>query len=393
MLTRLELKNFRNHAQSLLELHPVTLLVGPVGGGKSNLFKAMVMIQNSIHRGLVELFPPGLGEFHWVRTRWAQETDPVGFTVELQDLRGIPDQQARYILQIASSPNGLYVLEETLAQRAPDQPWQWVFERRHFRRAMGEFGNVDPYDPTILNKVWHQHPDIDRNAPGVVFAKEVARALSRFAYYHLETSELKSLGDGQAWDRIEYYGGRLPDFVAWTKSDPEGMPVYGKILKEMRELLPGLQAILVTQADRGQQGIALEFEGHRGYIAAPDLSDGTMFTLGLLCIIHGPHKPAVLCVEEPETGLHPRRLRWLFDRLVGLAYPPPGHQPTQVLISTHSPYLVDFFRDMPESVQVVEHTTHGSRITSLVQIQQQLHIPAREGGIGHEWAMGLFEGL
>jgi hypothetical protein len=394
MLTRIQLKNFRSHADSVLELQPVTLLVGPVGGGKSNLFKAMILIQNSIHRSLIELFPPGLGEFHWVRARWAQETDPVGFTVEMQDLPGFPDQQARYTLQIAPVPDGLYVLEESLARRSPDQAWQWVFERRGFRRTpMGEFGTVEPYDPTILHKVWHQQAGIDLNAPGVRFTKEVARALSRFAYYHLETSELKALGDGQAWERIEYYGGRLPDFIAWTKSDPAGGPVYDTILAQMRELLPGLQTILVTQSDRGQQGIALAFEGHRGYIAAPDLSDGTMFTLGLLCIVNGPQKPAVLCIEEPETGLHPRRLRWVFDRLIGLAYPDAGQQATQVVISSHSPYLVDFFRDLPESVQVVEQTEEGSRITPLVQIQKKLRIPNKDGSIGHEWAMGLFEGV
>jgi hypothetical protein len=393
MLTLLQLKNFRSHTDSSLEMRPVTLLVGPVGGGKSNIFKAMIMIQNAIHRSLNELFPPGLGEFHWVRARWAQQTDPVGFMIELQDLPAFPEQQARYTLRIATSPAGLYVLEETLARRTANAPWRWVFERRDVRRAMGEFGDVDPYDTTILNKVWHLGPGIDPDAAAVQFTKEVARALSRFAYYHLETSELKSLGDGQAWDRIEYYGGRLPDFIAWTKSDPDGMPIYDKILAEMRELLPGLQAILVTQTDRGQQGIALSFEGHRGYIAAPELSDGTMYTLGLLCIVHAPHKPNVLCVEEPETGLHPRRLRWVFDRLLGLAYPQPGQQATQVVISTHSPYLVDFFRDMQESVQVVEATAQGSRVTPLVQIQQKLHLPAGDGAIGHEWAMGLFEGV
>ena len=73
----------------------------------------------------------------------------------------------------------------------------------------------------------------------------------------------------------------------------------------------------------------MSFDGHRGYVAAPDLSDGTVFTLGLLAIVHSLKKPAMLCIEEPETGLHPGRLRWLFDRFMGLAYPDDGQTPSK----------------------------------------------------------------
>jgi len=164
---------------------------------------------------LVELFPPGLGEFQWVRSRWAGETDPIGFEVELDGFRDHPGLSATYTLRIADSPSGLYVLEETLERTEPEGAPEWVFQRRGLRpRAMGEFGEVDPYEPTLLHRVYHNHPSIHHNAPNVAFAKDVARALNRIGYYHLSVSELKSLGTGQPWDRIGYYGNRLPDFIA-----------------------------------------------------------------------------------------------------------------------------------------------------------------------------------
>ncbi len=58
MIKALKLTNFRSHAQSTLQMEPITLMVGPAGAGKSNVFKAMVLLQNSIHRTLVEMFPP-----------------------------------------------------------------------------------------------------------------------------------------------------------------------------------------------------------------------------------------------------------------------------------------------------------------------------------------------
>src|SRR5262249_47873018 len=131
----------------------------------------------------------------------------------------------------------------------------------------------------------------------------------------------------------------------------------------------------------------------RGYIAAPDLSDGTMLTLGLLCLVHSPRKPAVLCLEEPEGGLHPRRMRWVFDRLLGLAYPPAGQQPVHVILTTHSPYLVDLFSDMPESILIAEQQQGRSKVTPLPALRSRLHIDGTPSAIGHEWASGLYEGL
>jgi len=393
MIRSLQLTNFRSHAQSTLHLEPMTVMVGPAGSGKSNVFKAMVVLQNSIHRTLVEMFPPGLGEFHWVRSRWAGETDPIGFVVEIGQLPEYPDCTAEYVLRIADSPPGLYVLEETLARREGQQPAEWVFQRRRNRTQMGEFGVLEWDMPTILHRVWHGD-GVRQDAPNVKFAKAVAKALSRFGYYHLEVSELKALGNGQFSDRIGYNGQNLADFVAWAKSEPEGAAVYEAILTEIRQLLPSLESIIITQTRTDQQGLAFKFKEQQGYIAAPDMSDGTMYTLGMLGILDAPQKPEILCIEEPETGLHPRRLRWLFEKFVTLAYPPLWQVPTQIVLTTHSPSFVDLFKDMLPSIQVVEQQEGRTKITPLPEILQRLHISDKEQeGIGYQWATGLFEGL
>ena len=417
MLRSLRLINFRSHEETTLQMEPITLMVGPAGAGKSNVFKALLALQNSIHRSLIEMFPPGLGEFHWVRSRWAKETDPIGFVVQLGQIPQFPDYTAEYVLKIADSPAGLYVLEQTLSRRQGQQPSEWVFQRRRNRTQMGEFGSVEWDMPTTLHRVWHGQ-GVHQDAPNVRFAKEVARALSRFGYYHLEVSELKTLGAGQLASRIGYYGENLADFIAWTKSDPAsrrfddnqvvdltsgpepnaqpirpGSVIYETILREMQQLLPSLESMISTQSRTDKQGLAFKFREHNGYIAAPDMSDGTMFTLGMLCILNQPVKPNVLCVEEPETGLHPRRLRWLFEKFVALAYPEPGQEPTQILLTTHSPTYVELFKDMLPSVQVVEQKDGKTRITPLVKILDNLRMNKKDEGIGYQWATGLFEGL
>ncbi|MCC6559684.1 MAG: ATP-binding protein [Polyangiaceae bacterium] len=383
-----------------MSLEPINLLVGPAGAGKSNVFRALVLLQNSIHRELAELFPPGLGEFHWVRSRWAGQTDPIAFEVDLHEIEEFPGVVFRYHLSIADSPAGLYVLAETLQRKSGEEDWQWVFQRQSQTRPMhmGEFGEVSAYEPSILQKS-RRGKVAAPAAPNVRMARAVGRALSSIGYYHLEVSELKSLGTGQETDRIDYYGGRLPDFLACLKSTPEHASAYEAIHGGLLELLPDVDSILVTQVGPDRQGLALSFKGHRGYITARDLSDGTVLTLGLLAILHGPKRPALLCIEEPETGLHPRRLRWLFDRLIGLAYPEDGTPRTQVILTTHSPDLMSLFNDMPEAVKVVDQITgpsgsRMSRVTPLPEILAKLHGKGQKiESLGHAWATGLYEHL
>jgi predicted ATPase len=396
MLNRLRLRNFRSHADTEILFQPLHLLVGPAGAGKSNLFKALVLLQNSMHRKLDELFPPGIGEFRWVRSRWAGETDPITFEVDISEVEEFPGN-FRYQLSIADAPNGLYVVNETLEHEAgPGEGYEYVFQRRSKPRQMGEFGQVNPHDPTLLHKVLHG--SLSRNEmTNIKKASAVARTLSKVGYYHLEVSELKSLGSGEFSNRISYYGGRLPDFLAWLKATPEQNGAYEQIEKGLNDLLPNFKSIVVTQVGPETQGMALSFVGHQGWITAPDLSDGTLLTLGLLCILHGPNRPSLLCLEEPETGLHPRRLRWLFERMATLAYPLEGQKRTQIILTTHSADLFDLFRDMPESVHVIDQQTqidgiHSSRITPLPIILEKLHKDPNIS-VGHAWATGLYENL
>lgn len=396
MITRVRFENYRSHGDSEVLLHPINLLIGRAAAGKSNLMKGLLLIQNSINRSLVELFPPGLGEFQWVRSRWAGETAPIGFEVDLSGFSDRPGLIATYTLRIADSPAGLYVLEESLKRRDGDGPEEWIFRREGMRpRAMGEFGMVEPGDPTLLHRVHRGHPALVRDAPGVLFAEEVAGKLNRFGYYHLSPSELKSLGTGQAWDRIGYYGNRLPDFIAWTKLDEDNQSIYDQICASMQELHPGLESIIVTQVHAQQQGLALSFHEQRGYIAAPDLSDGTLLTLGLLSLIHSPRRAALLCIEEPDSGINPRRICWLFDRLVNLAHPTDGSEPTQVVLSTHSPWLIDLFHERREAVLLVERKQARSCVTPLVEFlkEKKSAEPLPEASSGKRWAGDVYEWL
>lgn len=389
MIRRLRLENFRSHGSTDIRLEPLSLLVGPAGAGKSNLFKALWFLQTTLSRPLSDLFPPASPwEFRLVRSRWAEETDPLGVEIELADVDGY---EALYHVRFADSPQGVYVVKETLQRRARgEKDWQWVFQRDWTGKTeVGEFGQADPYEPTIMHRIWNRTLRSETR-PTVLFAREVARTLWKFGYYHLEVSWLKEPSDGRETHQVGYSGQGLPSFLATLMREDQQR--FEAIVASMRGLLPNLRSILINRAGMDKDGLAMLFEGFRGYVNAPDLSDGTLLTLGLLAVLNAPKVPRTLCIEEPETGLHPQRLRWLFDRFVEIAYPREGI-PVQVLLTTHSPYFVNLFKDMQNSVSVFRQEEGRSTVRNLIDIKKDLRDDTGGDPIGHEWAMGLFEGL
>ena len=94
-------------------------------------------------------------------------------------------------------------------------------------------------------------------------------------------------------------------------------------------------------------------------ISAVGLSDGTLRLLCLLVILLNPAPPPLICIEEPEAGLHPDAIRIVAELLVRAS------ERTQLIVTTHSPALVDALSDRPESIVVCERGLSSSSLTSL----------------------------
>jgi len=84
------------------------------------------------------------------------------------------------------------------------------------------------------------------------------------------------------------------------------------------------------------------------------MSDGTLKFLCLLAALFDPKPPPLICIEEPELGLHPDALQLVTEALVEAS------ESVQLIITTHSDALVDALSDRPESVLVCERDFDNS---------------------------------
>jgi energy-coupling factor transporter ATP-binding protein EcfA2 len=104
----------------------------------------------------------------------------------------------------------------------------------------------------------------------------------------------------------------------------------------------------VTSSDSAAGG-AIYFESQRGRtIRAQQASDGAILFLGFLAIAHLPDPPNLLLIEEPENGVYPKRLEEVIAMLRDMVSRKQGRTFPQVVLSTHSPYVLSFFQ--PEEV-------------------------------------------
>ena len=131
---------------------------------------------------------------------------------------------------------------------------------------------------------------------------------------------------------------------------------HHKLLDRVNRYLGKLSDLLeeVTVLTRG--GITQFYVREKNVsepLAATALSDGTLRLLCLLAVLLDPAPPSLICIEEPETGLHPDAIRIVAEILEEAA------TRTQLVITTHSPALVDALTSRPEAIVVCERDLDG----------------------------------
>ena len=89
-------------------------------------------------------------------------------------------------------------------------------------------------------------------------------------------------------------------------------------------------------------------KGLNDAVPATRLSDGTLRFLALLSILCHPQPPPLVCIEEPELGLHPDVIHQVAKLLIEAS------QRTQIIVTTHSAELIDHLWEDPESVVICE---------------------------------------
>ena len=343
MITRLEVDGFKSLRDFEIDFEPFTVLVGPNGAGKSNILEVLALISR-------------LGTW---RTPEAA----------LQEGRGrAMDQFWRHRDEVAQSMTvALETLEINEINDEDSGPLRYA-DRLRYAMTLGRHGTGKGGERVTLKKTgeiipasndrwlaghpeWHDLTDWQDEIPlgGREFSFGPTLNIIQLQASHLrEASE--RIDDGT----LAGDASNLPSVLA-SLSDI----TLGEIRAEFVGLIPGLADFSIVEHDETYQ---LEFLTRDGdTVPARLASDGTLRMLALLtAVLGGQALDAVTCIEEPENGIYPGRLRRLIDLLreatlatawrASMGGPPPP----QVIVTTHSPVFLTALKDHPQAMRDID---------------------------------------
>ena len=368
-----------------IPLREMNVIIGPNGSGKSNLLEVIALLK-SAPRAMAEPIREGGGIRDWL---WKGSSKPSTASLEATVANPNGSMSLRYRASFIEQAHRFQLVDERIENEKPyrghTQPYFYYgFENNqpviNIRTADGapETGtrrvlrreDVDP-EQSILSqrKDPDQYPEL--TYLGETFARIRLYREWSFGRYTLPRMPQKA---------------DLPNDVLDEDARNLGL-ILNRLRREpsvKRELLNALKALYedVTDFDVIVEGGTVQVVFQEGNIVVPAmrLSDGTLRYLCLLAVLCDPSPPPLVCIEEPELGLHPDVLPTLADMLVRAS------ERTQIVITTHSDALVDAFTVAPESVLVCEKV-RGSTVMRRLD-EESLSEWLHKYSLGQLWRRG-----
>ena len=334
-----------------IDLQALNVFVGPNGSGKSNLIEA-VHLMRSAPKEFRDVTRKGGGVSEWI---WKGQ-------------RGEPAS----VEWVVSYPKGPKPLRHAMAFHAVSQAFALhdEFVEESERRRPGEkdvfffyrYQNGQPVVNTIKDgqrQLARDTIESDRSILPQRRDPETYPELSWLAqnYERVRIYREWAFGHGAVFREPQKADGRNDAL----EEDFSNLGLFLNRLKTRfpaakRAILAGLKDLYDGIADLDvlvEGGTVQVFITEGDFvIPATRLSDGTLRYLCLLAILCDPEPPPLICIEEPELGLHPDILPGVADLLRGAS------QRTQLIVTTHSDILVDAMTSTPDAVVVCEKS-HG----------------------------------
>lgn len=329
MIASVHFKNFKALRSATVKLEPFNLVIGPNGSGKTSLIQAILRL-----RTLAAL--------------------PASHTHELKNPRaGGPEIEFRFLPPF----DGLRVI------------------------------SACAHDELVCDTLVVHHPPGD---PGEELWEKLRTRLLTVRGFLLDHYAMAMPAKRDERRELASNAGNLAAVLAeWRERMPGTLT---RLEAEFQRIVPEFKGLEFREV--GAERIELLARVNGDAVPADSLSQGTLYLLAVLALAFAPEPPAVVCLEEADRGVHPRMLREIRDALYRLSYPHDFGEtraPVQVITTTHSPYLLDLFKDHPN--EVVLANKHGRSATfERLSAREDLRELLSESNLGDLWYSGILGG-
>lgn len=385
MIKRLRVHNFLSLKDIDLELGTRNVLVGPNMSGKSNLIDCFRFLTTMVISGLNKAFLDR-GGFQEVVWKGGDESR-ISFGLTVEDSFAEKPLKKTYDYEISivgSTATGLITVErEKLIVKTKNTTKTLI----DLKNGQGKINKEDgspafppPGDPS--------RSALEFDVPGWE-GTLVKTFVSTWRFYRLIPALMKQANPATSQTFLNPHG---DNFSSWLMTLQSHTEEFRRIKQVATDVLPGLKEILTPPTQFATTYVTTEEKDLKGPINIWRMSDGELCFLALLSLIFAPERlgAPLFCIEEPENHLHPKLLEALVE-VLSQRRSELGSNAAQIIVTTHSPYLVDKLG--LDDLVVVEKSKGASKFTRPGSKQHLRELLAREElGLGELWYSGALGG-
>ncbi len=362
MLNRVKVQNFKCLRDVDVELGPFTVLIGPNDSGKSSFLAALQLLgtlacSDGANGQGVKVIADQMRANSWRLSRdstvliSAEGVEPQEFVLSFS-VGAVPVQQ----IQSFSIGNNAQAITLSMDPNTHGRP---QFEFRGIRfQPQGQLALL----PQLI-KLIPIHP----SRPDLIQIQDSLRVSEPFRF---SPPEMRKPAEAKLEPSLSARGENLAAVVNALLTGPDREAV-NELERSLHDAIPTLRGLSTPALDVNNSShrvIRFTLSGTEKpplTIPASQVSDGAMFLTAFLALIHS--QPAqVLLIEEPENGLHPSRLQSVIELLRKLTTGELGHPPRQIILTTHSPVLLNCVT--PDEVRIFRRDEEGA--TRVVRMDQ-----------------------
>ncbi len=344
MIEKIYIKNFLSIKDAEIKLGKINLLIGPNNSGKSNFLKVFDFLKEKQHldSSTLERFV-----YNHKTTGYKKGEEIIGIKIENEN----NDKFYKYVFINSENILETKIEDDTYAL---------------------ELGEENSLFEKIIDSAIIYNPNIEK-------IKGFRNLNPKDKIINSDCSNLVSFIDNMKDER--------PDIL---KNIEESLNESISNFKEIRT---------IKNTEESSKKILHLVDNNGISFTSNEVSEGTLYFLSILSIVHQPNPPQLLLLEEPEKNVHPKRIKEIINYLFKLS----DEKNIQVILTTHSPIVVDEFSEMPENIHIfdfIEGKTLVRNLNDTINKENNNRSKNRypildftKTTIGEHWVMGFLGGV
>ncbi|MBW4559472.1 MAG: AAA family ATPase [Trichormus sp. ATA11-4-KO1] len=340
-LTNVNIQGYRPFRNFAASLQPLEIIVGANGAGKSSLFEFLKFLRDSLYQDIPpEIVPGSIGQkiFHIPgpeKFQWDIEIDtgrpigmrylgelmgPVGRTQvsyeRVESSRPFSDRYSNPYIYMDIQGNQGVIKEPGETRFTPVEIAQDIALKRHNQLTLSAM--INPSLEALYN------------------LREYIRNWRFYSSFNIANDKIRKSVVLEQEPVLREDAGNLSSIIYSLMTEHKS--AFDELQQHLRSVIPGFKGLTVKA--RGGPGEVIAFWQESGIdedLSLADLSDGILRLICWICLCVQPNPPSLICIDEPDQGVHPRTLpvlAALFEK---------ASERTQILLATHASYFLTQF--------------------------------------------------